>query len=190
MDNEEYPGTLKGHFLTAMPNLADPNFSHTVTCLCDHSDKGAFGLVINRLHSELKWKDLFTELELEFDPQIGSHPIQIGGPVYLNQVFVLHGPPFHWQGCMNITPNIAVSNSMDIIEAIAAGNGPPSTILTFGCANWAANQLEFEIKSNAWLIYPVFEELIFETEIADRWETAIRKMGIDPLLLSTISGHA
>ena len=185
-----YPGTLKGQFLLSMPSLLDPNFHQTVTCMCEHNSEGAMGLVINRVHPALTAKDIFEELKMEYIPGAESVPIHIGGPVHIAELFVLHGPPFDWEACLKITPNLALSNTKDIIESIASGKGPESFIITIGCAGWGPGQLEAEIKENAWLTYPIFEENIFEMPVENRWEEAVKKMGIDPTLLSNTAGHA
>ena len=187
---KEYLGTLKGHFLLAMPSLQDPNFHQTVTCMCEHNSEGAMGLVVNRVHSALTAKDIFEELKIDHTAEAKSIPIHIGGPVHIAELFVLHGPPFDWEACMKITPTLAMSNTKDIIEAIALGKGPASFLITLGCAGWGPGQLEAEIKQNAWLTYPVFEENIFKMPVETRWEEAVKKLGIDPALLSSKAGHA
>jgi len=189
MENQ-IPDSLKGQFLMAMPSLADPNFSQTVTCICEHTPEGAVGIVVNRVHPPLSGKDIFEELKIKCLPGAESIPIHIGGPVHLNEIFVLHGPPFGWEGSLMITPTLAMSNTKDILESLSMGRGPESFIISLGCAGWGAGQLESELKQNAWLTSPVFEEVIFRLPIEARWEEAVRKIGIDPALLSDTAGHA
>jgi putative transcriptional regulator len=184
------PVSLKGHFLMAMPGLTDPNFHQTVTCLCEHNEDGALGIIVNRVHSSLCGKDIFEELGMNWVPGAFDIPIHIGGPVHLRELFVLHGPPHAWEGTLMVTASVGLSNTRDILEAIAEGHGPREFIICLGCAGWGPGQLEAEIKENAWLTLPVFEENIFELPIEMRWEEAVRKMGIDPSWLSNISGHA
>jgi putative transcriptional regulator len=184
MENMGYQGFLKGQFLMAMPGLVDPNFHQTVTCMCEHNSQGAMGLVVKMA------KDIFEELKIEYSPGAEKIPIHTGGPVHIAEIFVLHGPPFDWEASLRITQNLALSNTRDILESIALGKGPDSYILVLGCAGWGPGQLEAEIKQNAWLTVPVFEENIFEITVEDRWEKAVRKMGIDPALLSDAAGHA
>jgi putative transcriptional regulator len=119
-----------------------------------------------------------------------SIPVHIGGPVHINQIFVLHGPPFGWDGCRIITPSLAMSNTKDILEALSKGKGPKSFLLSLGCAGWGPGQLESEIIQNVWLTSPVFEDIVFQLPIEDRWKEAVKKVGIDPLLLSDTAGHA
>jgi putative transcriptional regulator len=181
---------LKGHFLVAMPELADPNFSQTVTCICEHTAEGAVGLVINRVQGLLSGKLIFEELGIRCSAEAANMPVHIGGPVHVDELFVLHGPPFGWEACMPITASLAMSNTRDIIEAIAMGRGPQYYLLTLGCAGWAPGQLESELKQNAWLTTPAQESIVFETSVEKRWEAVMRQMGIDPLLLASKAGHA
>ncbi|UCD87860.1 MAG: YqgE/AlgH family protein [Desulfobacterales bacterium] len=186
----EFEASLKGHFLIAMPSLADPNFSETVTYVCEHTAEGAVGLVINRVHPELTIEAVFRELDLESIPHVDSLPIHLGGPVHAGQIFVLHGPPFGWEACRPVTPSVALSNSKDLLERLAKGEGPESFILTVGCAGWGPGQLEAEILANAWLSCPASETILFETPLERRWEEAARLMGVDLKLLSEEAGHA
>lgn len=186
----KYPESMKGQFVMAMPGLVDPNFFQTVTFICEHTQAGAVGIVVNRVHSSLTAVDIFKELKIAYGPEVASTAIHIGGPVHMDELFVLHGPPFDWQGCLVITPSLAMSNTLDIMEAIAVGKGPKSFIITLGCAGWGPGQLEYELKENAWLNTAVAEEIVFDIPIETRWEVAVRKMGIDPAQLSNTAGHA
>ena len=182
--------SLKGHFLIAMPSMADFNFSHTVTCLSEHTSKGALGVIVNRMIPSISARSIFDELKLEYTPETESIPIYIGGPVHENEIFILHGPPFSWEGCLMITPSLAMSNTMDIIEAIAADRGPESFIITLGCAGWGPGQLEYELSKNAWLTCTADNRIIFDSPVDIRWNAAVKKMGIDPALLTETPGHA
>jgi putative transcriptional regulator len=184
------PATLKGQFLLAMPSLVDPNFHQSVTCICEHNDSGAMGIIINRVHHTLTGKDIFEELTIEHAPHADAIPVHLGGPVHVGEIFVLHGPPFNWDASLMITPSLAMSNTRDILEAVAMAKGPKTFIISLGCAGWGPGQLESEIKENAWLNHPIFEENIFDVPIETRWDEAVKKMGIDPLLLSNTAGHA
>ena len=189
MENNS-PVSFKGQFLMAMPLLVDQNFYQTVTCICEYTPAGAVGIVINRVHPSLSGEDIFNELEIESIYGAESIPIHIGGPVHIGEIFVLHGSPFGWEGCFMITSNLAMSNTRDILEAVAMGRGPKSFIVALGCAGWGPGQLESEIKENAWLTSPVFEEILFDMPIEERWEEAIKKVGVDPAMLLNTSGHA
>ncbi|MFA9498646.1 MAG: YqgE/AlgH family protein [Deltaproteobacteria bacterium] len=184
------PDSIKGQFLMAMPSLLDQNFYQTVTCICEYTPVGAVGIVVNRVHPDLSGKDIFNELKMESGSRAESIPIHIGGPVHMGEIFVLHGPPFGWEGCRMITPRLAISNTRDILESVAMDRGPTSFIIALGCAGWGPGQLESEIIEDAWLTSPIFEEIIFDMPIEIRWEESLKKIGVDPGLLLNTSGHA
>lgn len=174
----------------AMPGLADPNFFQSVTCLSEHNPKGAMGIVITRVHPDVHAKMIFDELQIPATSKAEKIPIYIGGPVHMNELFVLHGAPFGWEGSMMITPSLALSNSRDILEAIAAERGPQAFMIALGCAGWGPDQLESEIRGNAWITGPYSEEITFQMAVERRWEAAMQRIGIDPALLSDTAGHA
>ncbi|MBI5602965.1 MAG: YqgE/AlgH family protein [Deltaproteobacteria bacterium] len=182
--------SLKGHFLIAMPSLSDPNFSQTVTCICEHTLEGALGLVINRVLPDLTCGTVFQELGLDSISDRDTKPVYVGGPVHKGQIFVLHGPPFEWEGLHPVTPSLALSNSRDILESLARGKGPETFVLALGCAGWGPGQLEAEIMANAWLTCPVNETILFKTPVEKRWEQSAKSIGIDLSLLSDAVGHA
>jgi putative transcriptional regulator len=186
----EFQASLKGQFLIAMPSLSDPNFSQTVTCICEHTPEGAVGLVINRVHPELTMEPVLKELKLESVTGVESLPLHLGGPVHTSQIFIVHGPPFGWEACRPVTPSLALSNSKDLLESLAKGQGPESFIITLGCAAWGPGQLESEIMANAWLTCPVSEPVMFETPVGERWEKAAKLIGIDLKLFTGAVGHA
>lgn len=185
-----FPDSLKGHFLLAMPGMADPNFSQTVTCICEHNDEGAMGIVVNRRHDMLSAGEIFDELGIRHTAPADAIPVHSGGPVHPGEIFILHGPPFGWEGCLKVTPTLALSTTRDILEAIASGRGPAAFLISLGCAGWGPGQLEMEIRENAWLTHPVFDENIFVLPVAERWEAGMRRIGISPTRLSDTAGHA
>jgi putative transcriptional regulator len=187
--NIETP-TFKGLFLIAMPSLMDPNFRQSVTCITEHTSEGAVGIVINRILEQVPGRVIFEELEIEYASQAENIPIYIGGPVHSNEIFVLHTSPLDWDGSLIINDNLALSNSRSILEAIAARQGPDSFIISLGCAGWGPGQLEWEILQNAWLTTASDHDIMFLTPVSERWETAIRLLGIDPELLTGTAGHA
>ena len=184
------PNSLKAHFLMAMPGMTDPNISQTVTCICEHSDEGAMGIVVNRRHDMLSAKDIFDELGIRCGAPAAAIPVYSGGPVHPGEIFILHGQPFDWEGCLKVTATLALSTTRDILEAIGAGRGPAAFLISLGCAGWGPGQLEMEIRENAWLTHPVFEENIFVVPVEDRWEAGMRRIGISPTRLSETAGHA
>lgn len=187
---KEIGTSLKGHFLIAMPSLLDPNFYQSVTCICEHTLEGALGLVINRVLPDLTGGTVFRELGIDSVPQRDAIPIYLGGPVHKGQIFVLHGPPFEWEGLYSVTPSLAMSNTKDILQALAMGKGPDTFVVTLGCAGWGPGQLEAEIMANAWLTCPVNETILFKTPVEKRWEQSAKLIGIDLNLLSDAVGHA
>ena len=182
--------SLKGHFLMAMPTLTDPNFAKSVTCISEHTKEGAVGIVINRVHQGLNAKLIFDELEIPCDSKAEIIPIHIGGPVHVNELFILHGHPFHWGDVLPITDELAMSNSKAVLEAIGAGEGPSDFIIALGCAGWGAGQLEWEMKQNAWLTTPCDLDILFKSPETERWEHAIKRLGVDPDFLMDTPGTA
>lgn len=188
--SEHGPAFLKQQFLMAMPGLKDPNFSQTVNCICEHSSMGAFGIVVNRLHPFLTAKAIFDEFNLRYREPLGSIPVFWGGPVHEQEVFILHGPPLQWEGSVRVSETLSMSNTFDVLHAIAMEQGPMAFLIILGCAGWGPGQLEAEIKANAWMTGPVNESIIFETPVEKRWEEAMKGIGIDPSLLADTAGHA
>lgn len=182
--------SLHHHFLLAMPALADPNFAQAVTYVCEHTENGAMGLVINR-PADLALGDILEQLELTAShPEIARAPVYYGGPVQQDRGFVLHHPATQWESSLRITDDIAVTTSRDILAALAAGEGPADFLITLGYAGWGAGQLEQEVAENAWLTAPADSAILFHTPLAKRWHSAARLIGVDPSRLSPDSGHA
>ncbi len=181
---------LTNQFLIAMPALADPNFVHSVTYICEHNEDGALGIVVNR-KTDVHLADLFRSMDLEdTDPEIAAQPVFSGGPVHPEQGFVLHQPAGDWASTLRVSDEISVTTSHDIIEAIAHGKGPERYFVALGYAGWGGGQLEEELAANAWLSGPVDSRIIFETPVEQRWEAAATLLGVDLSLLSNDIGHA
>lgn len=174
----------------AMPGLLDPNFHQTVICLSEHTREGAVGIVINRVHPSLRAETIFSELDMTHHADIGQAPIYLGGPVHASEVFILHGRPFDADVSLVITPHLAMSTTREVLARIARDTGPEAFIISLGCAGWGPGQLEAEIQQNAWLTSDIDETILFETPVGERWERAMRKLGIDPALLIDAAGHA
>jgi len=189
MENNS-PDSFRGQLLMAMPLLVDHNFYQTVTCICEYTPAGTVGIVVNRVHPSLTVKDIFDELNMGFISDVESTPIHIGGPVHVGEIFILHGPPFSWEGSLMVTPTLALSNTKDILEAVAMGRGPKLYIIALGCAGWGPGQLESEIMENAWLTSPIDEDIIFDMPMEKRWEASLKKIGVDPALILNTFGHA
>jgi len=170
---DEISQSMKGKFLLAIPGLPDPNFSQTVTCMCEHNEFGALGFIVNRLHPLLTGRELFEDLEIQCDKSVDTLEIYLGGPVQPSGVFVLHGPPFEWNESLRVTDRLALSNSRDILEAIALQKGPDLFMILLGCAGWGPIQLDNELNDSAWLTCPISEDIIFSTSTELRYEQAI-----------------
>ena len=187
MDKTE---SLTNHFLIAMPTLADPNFVHTVTYVCEHNENGAMGIVINR-PLELALDDVLGHMEIQASASVdATEPVFSGGPVQPEHGFVVHSPVGVWDSSMRITEEIAVTTSRDILAAIAHGEGPKEHLVALGYAGWGAGQLEQEMGDNAWLSGPADRRILFETPVEERWSAAAALLGVDLRLLSNEIGHA
>ncbi|PIE68217.1 MAG: hypothetical protein CSA23_00025 [Deltaproteobacteria bacterium] len=182
--------SLKGQFLMAMPGLTDPNFYQSVTCLAEHNQNGAMGIIVSRIYTNLSARIIFDELKISSTPAAKTIPIHVGGPVHTNELFVLHTAPFEWDGCMMINEGLALSHSPDILEAIAIERGPRFYLMALGCAGWGPGQLESEIRGNAWINGPYSQEVAFNVAVEHRWRICLENIGIDPALLSDTAGHA
>lgn len=181
---------LVGQLLVAMPAMKDPRFAQTVIYLCAHSADGAMGLVVNRPIESLSFPDLLQQLEIDTDKVSDRINVHFGGPVESERGFVLHSPDYVREATLVVNKSVALTATIDILKAIAAGDGPRRSLLALGYAGWGAGQLDSEIKANGWLTVPADEELVFGTDLDDKWTQALGKLGIDPLLLSVTAGHA
>ncbi len=182
--------SLKGHFLLAMPSLADPNFRHSVTCISEHTPDGAVGIVVSQVYPHINAKMIFAELGIEFREEANRISIHRGGPVHVDELFVLHSRPSVWEGHLMITDNLALGNSRSILEAIAMGQGPEAFLIALGCAGWGPGQLEWEMMQNAWLTLPCSQDILFQLPVEDRWLSAMKHLGIDPDLIVETAGNA
>jgi putative transcriptional regulator len=182
--------SLTNHFLIAMPQLQDPNFSRTVTYVCEHSEQGAMGIVVNR-PMQLQLGEMLEQLDIHTTRRDALEmPVYLGGPVQTDRGFVLHSGDARWDSTLTIAPDVSVTTSKDILEAIADGQGPEHTLVALGYAGWAGGQLEDEISANAWLSGPATAEILFNRAPDERWQAAARLLGIDLNLLSAEAGHA
>jgi len=165
--------TIKGKFLLAIPGLPDPNFAQTVTCMCEHNESGALGFIINKVHPLLTGRELFEDLNIECGKSVDKLEIYLGGPVQPSGVFVLHGSPFDWNESLKVTDWLALSNSRDILEAVALQKGPESFKIILGCAGWGPMQLDNELSDSAWLTSPISQEILFSTGTELKYEKAM-----------------
>ena len=183
--------SLSNHLLVAMPSLDDPDFSQSVTLVCEHSaEKGALGIVINK-PLPMTLDEVFEQMRLEAArPEIGAQVVLRGGPVHRDRGFVLHRPGGDWDSSHRVSEGIQVTTSRDVLAAIACGDGPRDAFIALGYAGWEAGQLEREMHENAWLSLPVDEQIVFATPFEDRWHAVWRQLGIDVGRVSHVAGHA
>ena len=189
---------LDGQFLVAMPGMADDRFARAVIYVCAHSAEGAMGIVLNRPAADLSFPDLLVQLDIvpameriRLPQTVGKMQVLMGGPVETSRGFVLHSPDFHIeQSTLPIDDGVCLTATIDILRAIARGDGPRSAVLALGYAGWTAGQLESEIQANGWLTCEADAELIFNSSADVRYELAMRKIGIEPAMLSMEAGHA
>ena len=191
MTQDSYPG-LVNQFLIAMPELQDPNFSRTVTLICQHDANGALGVVINRPMEQLTLQDILDQFDLSSpasDSPIGA-PVYLGGPVQQQLGLVLHEGIGEWGSTLKISDELGLTSSRDILESMSTAQGPDHALLTLGYAGWGAGQLEDEIQDNAWLSVEADCEIIFRTPPKERWQAAAAKIGVDISQLAPGAGHA
>jgi putative transcriptional regulator len=184
--------SLSNQFLIAMPELEDPNFSRTVTLICQHDENGALGVIINRTADSLSINDVLRQFSLPKPESghLGHQPIYVGGPVHNELGLVLHRGLGGWQSTLKVGSQLGLTSSRDVLEAIAHSGGPDDCLLVLGYAGWGAGQLDFEIQQNAWLTVPADPRIIFEVEVEQRWAQAATSLGVDMTTLSTGAGHA
>lgn len=181
---------LTGHLLIAMPSMMDPNFHQTVSYICEHSEQGALGIVINR-PLEMDLGEIFKQLSLgQVAPEVAQNRVLRGGPVQIERGFVIHESEQQWEATTPVTDSIQVTTSKDILSAMASGEGPSRSVVALGYAGWGSGQLESEISSNAWLSVAASTDILFETPYEERWHKAAELLGIDLATISTEAGHA
>lgn len=185
---------LTNQFLIAMPGMADGTFAGSVVYLCQHTETGALGLVINK-PIDIKLKSLFEKVELSLDtPSLAEQPVYFGGPVQTERGFVLHervgDEPSPYSSTLSIPGGLDMTTSKDVLEALSHGAGPKRLLVTLGYSGWAAGQLEDEISRNGWLNVDAVPEIIFDTPVDKRYDRALSLLGIDPMMLSQDAGHA
>jgi len=181
---------LRDHFLLAMPNLSEGLFSQSITYICEHGESGAMGIVINQ-PLDLSVAEIFEHLDIEAQRDFSDQPVLAGGPVQIDHGFVLHRHSgSNWEASLQVTRDITLTTSRDILRAIADGSGPTQYLIALGYAGWSAGQLEQELSDNSWLTLPADSEIIFATPWHRRLSAAAAGFGIDMNLISAQAGHA
>lgn len=191
-------GYLDGQMLIAMPSMRDERFARSLIYVCAHSSEGAMGIVVNQPAPNIRFSELLVQLEvipaaelIQLPPRAGVIKVLKGGPVETGRGFMLHSADFFIENStLPIDEGICLTATLDILKAIARGKGPQSAVLALGYAGWAPGQLESEIQENGWLHCSADPELIFGPDIDGKYGRALRKIGIDPGMLSNAAGHA
>jgi len=189
---------LDGALLIAMPAMADPRFERSVIYLCAHSEDGAMGIIVNQHAPHISFDELLEQLNINPPQERISMPVinqsmavHMGGPVETGRGFVLHSSDYYAEdSTLPIDEGVCLTATLDILRAIAYGNGPSQALLALGYAGWAPGQLETEINENGWLHCASDADLIFNPEVGDKYERALAKIGINPSFLVNDSGHA
>ncbi|MFZ3126585.1 MAG: YqgE/AlgH family protein [Rhodoferax sp.] len=190
---------LTNHFLIAMPGLDDAIFAKSVVYVCEHSPRGALGLVINK-PSDIKMEDLFGKVELPLRRHdLTDSPVFQGGPVQVERGFVLHEPLFAqgaqpedalYASTMTIPGGLEMTTSRDVLEALSSGSGPRKVLVSLGYSAWGEGQLETELGENSWLTVDADQAVIFDTPVEQRYDRALALLGLQSWMLSTQAGHA
>ena len=196
-------GCLDGHFLIAMPGMADERFERTVIFVCAHSEEGAMGFILNR-PQPVQFQELLDNLDIDKDGGDEEHaglehglsdrardfPIQLGGPVDSGRGFVLHSDDYMSESTMPVNDDLCLTATVDILRAIKDGCGPMRGIMLLGYAGWAPGQLESEISANTWLSCPASDDIVFDPDHSGKYDRVLALMGITPARLSIQAGHA
>lgn len=191
------PHSLRGQVLIAMPNVGDPRFEKSLIYICAHSDDGAMGFMVNRTLEKPSLPDFLGQLGIITEREKGVLPVSVGhdtlfsgGPVEPGRGFVLHSPDYHSESTLKVDSEISLTATLEVLRAIATGQGPRRAMIALGYSGWAGGQLEEEIVANGWLTAQCGSELIFDEEHDLKYERAMRVLGVDPTLLSSQAGHA
>jgi putative transcriptional regulator len=188
VSNTQY---LTGQFLIAMPQMTEKPFARSLIFLCAHTAEGAMGLIINQRAGTMKFQDVFSQLDVAAAAEdLGTARVNFGGPVEPRRGFVLHSTDRLEESSLVVSEDVALTSTIDILRAIAQGNGPRRALLALGYAGWSAGQLDQEIQNNAWLCVEPDNALLFDADLDTKWHRAIAKLGVDITMLSSEAGHA
>lgn len=190
MPTQKTSGYLAGQILIAMPAMEDPRFARSVVYVCAHSADGAMGIVVNKLFGGITFPQLLEQLDIPPTPACDEIRVHFGGPVESGRGFVLHSADYQQENTMIVEGDVALTATVDVLRAMAEGNGPRDSLLALGYAGWGSGQLDSEIRENAWLTVPADPALLFGRDLEHKYEQAIHKLGFDVGLLSADAGHA
>ena len=181
--------SLANHLLVAVPSLQQPPFTRSVTLICQHDGDGAMGVVVN-LPSEYTLGEVFEQLAIECpDADLKAVPVLNGGPVHTERGFVIHDDTRQWASSLTVAEGLFLTTSRDILQAMAAGNGPGNALVTLGCAGWGPGQLEQELLENSWLAVPCSPAILFNVALEQRWQSSAGLIGVDLARLTDYSGR-
>lgn len=191
------PVDFTNQFLIAMPSLREGSFAGTVIYMCEHTENGALGLVINK-PIDITLRNLFEKVDLSLDREdLASSPVFFGGPVQTERGFVLHeslggadDEGGHYNSSLRIRGGLEMTTSKDVLEALSHGAGPKKLLITLGYSGWGAGQLEDEMSRNGWINVVAEPGIIFDTPVEQRYDKALSLLGIDANMLSGEAGHA
>ena len=187
-DMDEF--SLTDHFLIAMPAMADPNFTRTLTYIAEHNENGAMGIIVNR-PTDMRLATLFERIDIPFEqPDFADLPVYFGGPVQSDRGFVLHRPAGDWHSTLRVSDSVALTSSRDVLQSLASEGQPSEVLVALGYSGWSAGQLEHEIAQNAWLTVPASLDIVFNLPPEERLAAAMQLLGIDVAKLSDVAGHA
>lgn len=183
---------LTGKLLLATPSMGDTRFERAVIYVCSHSENGAMGIVINQYAKGVTFPDLLEQLEITPDDVTNriSLPVFHGGPLEMARGFILHTEDYHSNDTVTIDEHISLTGTLDMLKDMAVGKGPEHSLFALGYAGWGAGQLDDEMLDNAWMMVDADPDIIFDTRADKKWEKALSKIGIDPMLLSMTAGQA
>lgn len=188
---EQTDPNLLGKLLIAMPDMGDPRFDKSVVYICAHSEEGAMGLIVNKPQSKLRFGKLLEQLDISVKGEVSDIRVHYGGPVESMRGFVLHTSDYRSEmSTLDVDGHIGMTATLDVLEEIAKGEGPKTSLLALGYAGWGAGQLENEIAHNGWLTCDPTDAIVFGRANEHKWTAALKTLGINPLLLSSTAGHA
>lgn len=182
--------SLTGQFLIAMPQMPDPRFEKSVIYICVHNAEGAMGLVVNKLFEGISFTSLLNQLDIEVTQPARELTVHFGGPVESGRGFVLHSADYNREGSVPVSDGVVLTATVDILRAVAEGQGPQDAILALGYAGWGPGQLDQEMQQNGWLHAPADNRILFDTDQERKWERALASLGINLSMLSADIGHA
>ena len=183
---------LTNHFLIAMPAMSDPYFSKSLVYIAEHNDQGALGIIVNR-PIDMSLATLFEKIDVAFGAEatpLAKLPVYFGGPVQTDRGFVLHRPLGEWQSTLAVSPDVGLTSSRDVLQAVAREGQPRKIVVTLGYSGWEAGQLEHELAQNAWLTVPADTHILFDLPYEERLPSALEILGIDFANLAEKPGHA